>query len=47
MKIRFKTWYWGKWVLEGQYGFSLALDGFEKYVEDLHGLHHSEELRKG
>lgn len=41
MKIRFKTWYRGKWVYAGSYlGGSivrLSTDGFEPYIEEIHG----------
>lgn len=46
-KIRYKTWYWGSYVLEGEHGFTLTTDGFELYVEAQHGWHHSDEFRKG
>jgi hypothetical protein len=45
IKIRYKTWYWGNWVYEGEYGFTLAITGFEIYNEALHGFHHSAEYR--
>ena len=45
-KIRFKTWYWGKWVYDGDEGFSLSQPGFELYDEDRHGWQHSEEYKQ-
>lgn len=47
MKIRFHTWYWGKWVLNGQLGLKVGDPGVELYFEDLHGWHHSEEFKNG
>lgn len=44
-KIRYKTWYWGKFVFNGEHGFSLKTEGFEIYNEETHGWHHSEEYR--
>jgi hypothetical protein len=44
-KIRFKTWYWGKFVYEGD-GFTLQNDGFEPYSEELHGWQHSWEAKQ-
>lgn len=50
-KIRFKNWYWGKFIYEGDTldntKFTLASEGFEVYVEELHGWHHSEEHSLG
>jgi hypothetical protein len=45
-RIRYHTWYWGKFVLEGTDGFSLEQDGFEVYDEERHGWHNSEEARR-
>lgn len=45
-RIRYKTWYWGKWVYEGEHGFTLEQDGFEPYDEATHGWHLSEEARR-
>ncbi len=42
MKIRFKTWYWGKYVLSGSMldGSRVTLKtGFELYIEEIHGVH--------
>ncbi len=44
-RIRFRTWYWGKWVVEGYNEWTLALEGFEEYKEEIHGWHLSEEAR--
>lgn len=50
MKIRFKTWYWGKFVMSGSILdgtiVTESTEGFERYVEEIHGFHHSEEFRK-
>lgn len=46
-KIRYKTWYWGNYTLEGQHGFTLKLEGFEEYNEELHGWKNSEEFKTG
>lgn len=47
MKIRFHTWYWGKFILSGsKMDGSIVTEeteGFEPYVEEVHGWHHSEE----
>lgn len=45
MKIRYSTWYWGKWVLNGQLGLKLGDKNVELYIEELHGWHHSEEYK--
>lgn len=45
-KIRMKTWYWGKWVYEGQLDLKLGNPDVEEYIEELHGWHHSEEAKK-
>lgn len=46
-KVRFKTWYWGKYIYSGDYLDSSRVtessDGFESYVERLHGSHLSVE----
>lgn len=44
-KIRFRTWYWGNFVLEGEGGFTLEQDGFELYDEEKHGWHNSDEFK--
>jgi hypothetical protein len=50
MKIRYKTWYWGKFILSGQTldntRFTINSEGFEEYIEELHGWHNSEEYKK-
>ena len=46
MKIRYKTWYWGKYVIEGENGFSINQEGFELYDEEKHGWQHSEEYKE-
>lgn len=48
VKIRFKTWYWGKWVLSGSKldgsRVTINTEGFEKYDEERHGLHNETTL---
>lgn len=43
MKIRYKTWYWGKFIISGSRmdGSIVTLDteGFELYIEETHGAH--------
>lgn len=50
MKLRFKTWYWGKYIIEGQSldgsRITRKTEGFEEYIEELHGWHNSEEYKK-
>lgn len=46
-KIRFRTWYWGNWIWEGESGYTLDQDGFELYEEEKHGWQHSEEAKNG
>ncbi len=50
MKIRFKTWYWGKFVLSGTNLdgsiVTTETEGFEPYIEERHGWHHSGEAMK-
>lgn len=50
IKIRYKTWYWGKYILNGQYldGNRITLKDrdFEIYDEEKHGWHNSEEFKK-
>lgn len=42
LKIRYKTWYWGKWVYSGSMVdasiVTIHTPGFELYDEDKHGL---------
>lgn len=49
IKLRYKTWYWGKYVLEGDKLDGSIItrdtDGFELYDEDQHGWHNSEEYQ--
>jgi len=45
MKIRYKTWYWGKWVINGQLDLKLGDPDVELYIEEIHGWHHSEEYK--
>jgi len=45
MKIRYKTWYWSKWVLNGQLGLNLGDENVELYDEERHGWHNSEEYK--
>lgn len=47
IKIRYKTWYWGNFVYEGEHGFTLDITGFELYNESLHGWHNSQEYKNG
>ena len=44
-KIRLKTWYWGKWVNDGQLGLNFGDENVEEYIEEIHGWHHSEEYK--
>jgi hypothetical protein len=50
MKLRFKTWYWGKYVIEGQRLGATTItrdsEGFEEYTEAKHGWQHSEEAKR-
>lgn len=43
MKIRYKTWWWGKWILSGSKLDSsivtIDTEGFEPYVDSIHGAH--------
>ena len=43
IKIRMKTWYWGKYW-EWSKSKPIPTD-FEEYIEAEHGWHHSEEYR--
>jgi hypothetical protein len=49
MKLRHKNWYWGKYILEGQYLNSCRITrnepDFEEYIEEKHGWHNSEEYK--
>lgn len=51
VKIRFHTWYWGKWTWSGtNFGGSVVTEktsGFELYDEEKHGWHHSLEYKNG
>lgn len=44
-KIRHKNWYWGKWVYEGEHGFSIKDPDFELYDEETHGWTNSDEFK--
>lgn len=44
-KVRFKTWYWSKWVYEGDLDLYLTNPDVELYIEEIHGWHHSEEFK--
>ena len=50
-KIRYHTWYWGNYILEGDMldgsRITLDLDGFERYDEDKHSWKNSEEFKSG
>jgi hypothetical protein len=50
IKIRHKNWYWGKWIYAGTKLDGSIINfgdlGFELYVEELHGWHHSEEFKR-
>lgn len=50
MKLRFKTWYWGKFIFEGTIinGTKITRENpdFEEYIEEVHGWHNSEEFKK-
>ncbi len=46
-RVRYHTWYWGKFVLEGELGLHLGAPGVEPYDEALHGWHHSDEFQSG
>lgn len=43
LRIRFHTWYWGKWVYSGAFingsHVTETTPGFEIYDEAKHGLH--------
>lgn len=41
MKIRYKTWYWGKFIINGTHGYTINQNGFELYDESQHGWHRS------
>ncbi len=49
MKIRHKFWYWGKYIISGtkldSSYYTINSDGFEEYIEELHGWHNSEEFK--
>lgn len=49
MKLRHKTWYWGKFIDSGSWlGGSIITqktEGFEPYFEHEHGFHLSEEYK--
>lgn len=51
VKIRLNTWYWGKYIYEGQSldgsKITLKSDNFELYDEEKHGWHNSEEYKNG
>jgi hypothetical protein len=42
-RVRFHTWYWGKWVFEGELGLRIGVPGVEPYDDALHGWHNSTE----
>lgn len=44
-KVRFKTWYWGKWVYEGDLDLWLSNPDVELYIEKTHGWQHSWEAK--
>lgn len=50
IKIRYKNWYWGKFIFEGDYldsnRITLADKDFEIYDEEKHGWHNSEDFKK-
>lgn len=51
VKLRYRTWYWGKWIWSGTKVSGVMVTehttGFELYDENKHGWHHSEEYKNG
>jgi hypothetical protein len=45
MRIRYKTWYWGKFEVVKEMPTGQDAGDWEIYVEDKHGWHHSKEAR--
>ncbi len=46
MKIRRKTWYWGKFVYATELPTGIDAPDYELYDEAKHGWHHSEEAKQ-
>jgi hypothetical protein len=46
-RVRFKTWYWGKYCLATNSEAKNLPKNFELYNEELHGWHNSEEYKTG
>ncbi len=45
IRIRYKTWYWGNFILAMALPTGVDADSWEVYDEEKHGWHHSEEAR--
>lgn len=46
VKIRRKTWYWGKFIEAPMLPNGKDADDWEPYEEEQHGWHHSEEAKE-
>ncbi len=47
MRIRLKTWYWGKYIVAAKLPSGPDSKDWEEYSTTVHGAQHSEEVKSG